>query len=112
MKRQLSITTTASRCGNHRHVLPGWPCRLCMAIVIERGVQAPVGLWVPLGFAAGGNGASFMPRSMDELKHSRVGMLPTIGGSKVADIPGGLAAISKILPGDGHRTSLTAASLS
>ena len=83
-----------------------------MAIVIERGVQAPVGLWDPLGFAAGGNGASFMPRSMDELKHSRVGMLPTIGGSKVADIPGGLAAISKILPGDGHRTSLTAASLS
>merc|ERR1719162_765339 len=80
----------------------------------ELGVQAPVGYWDPLGFTADGNVASFKRRRCVEIKHSRVCMLATIGfiqpettgkwpgflspsgGLKFADIPNGLAAISKV----------------
>merc|ERR1712195_438218 len=80
----------------------------------ELGVQAPVGFWDPLGFTADGNVASFKRRRCVEIKHSRVCMMATIGyiqpeftgkwpgflspsaGLKFADIPNGLAAISKV----------------
>merc|ERR1719345_702222 len=80
----------------------------------ELGVQAPVGFWDPLGFTADGNVASFKRRRSVEIKHSRVCMMASIGyiqpeftgkwpgflspsaGLKFADIPNGLAAISKV----------------
>merc|ERR1719469_1024729 len=80
----------------------------------ELGVQAPVGFWDPLGFTADGNVASFKRRRCVEIKHSRVCMMASIGyiqpettgkwpgflspsgGLKFADIPNGLAAISKV----------------
>merc|ERR1712222_119904 len=80
----------------------------------ELGVQAPAGFWDPLGFTADGNVASFKRRRSVELKHSRICMLAAIGymqpeltgkwpgdlspsaGVKFADIPNGLAAISKV----------------
>merc|ERR1712127_173468 len=80
----------------------------------ELGVQAPVGYWDPLGFTADGNVASFKRRRSVEIKHSRVCMMASIGyiqpeftgkwpgflspsaGLKFADIPNGLAAISKV----------------
>merc|ERR1719162_1484291 len=80
----------------------------------ELGVQAPIGFWDPLGFTADGNVASFKRRRSVEIKHSRVCMMASIGyiqpeftgkwpgflspsaGLKFADIPNGLAAISKV----------------
>merc|ERR1712125_25580 len=80
----------------------------------EPGVQAPVGFWDPLGFTSDGDVASFKRRRSVELKHGRVSMLATMGyitpeitgkfpgylspssGLKFADIPNGLAAISKV----------------
>merc|ERR1712087_1003478 len=80
----------------------------------ELGVQAPVGLWDPLGFTADGDVASFKRRRSVEIKHGRICMLATMGyitpeitgkfpgylspssGLKFADIPNGLAAISKV----------------
>merc|ERR1719343_490316 len=80
----------------------------------ELGVQAPVGFWDPLGFAADGDVKSFKRRRSVELKHGRICMLATMGyitpeitgkipgylspsaGLKFADIPNGLAAISKV----------------
>merc|ERR1719262_1789431 len=82
----------------------------------ERGVQAPVGFWDPVGFTADGNAEDFQRRRQTELKHGRVAMLATMGyitpeitgkfpgylspsaGLKFADIPNGLAAISKVPP--------------
>ena len=71
----------------------------------ELGVQEPVGFWDPAGFTADGS---------TELKHGRISMLATMGyitpeitgkfpgylspsaGLKFADVPNGLAAISKV----------------
>merc|ERR1739845_319850 len=80
----------------------------------ELGVQAPVGLWDPLGFTSDGDEASFRRRRSVEIKHGRICMLATMGyitpeitgklpgylspstGLKFEDIPNGLAAISKV----------------
>merc|ERR1712113_1385236 len=80
----------------------------------ELGVQAPVGFWDPAGFAKDGDEFSFKRRREIEIKHGRISMLATMGyitpelagkwpgylspsfGIKFADIPNGLAAVSKI----------------
>merc|ERR1711920_858689 len=80
----------------------------------ELGVQDPVGFWDPAGFTADGNVENFQRRCQTELKHGRVSMLATMGyitpeitgklpgylspsmGIKFADVPNGLAAISKV----------------
>merc|ERR1719164_393937 len=80
----------------------------------ELGVQAPVGFWDPLGFTADGDVSAFKRRRCVEIKHGRICMLATMGyitpeitgkfpgflspsaGLKFADIPNGLAAISKV----------------
>ncbi|CAJ1384916.1 unnamed protein product [Effrenium voratum] len=80
----------------------------------ELGVQAPVGFWDPAGFAADGSTENFARRRQTELKHGRISMLATMGyitpeitgklpgylspsaGLKFADVPNGLAAISKV----------------
>merc|ERR1712061_744497 len=80
----------------------------------ELGVQAPVGLWDPLGFTSDGDVASFRRRRSVEIKHGRICMLATMGyitpeitgklpgylspsqGLKFEDIPNGLGAISKV----------------
>merc|ERR1711966_629477 len=82
----------------------------------ELGVQEPVGFWDPLGFTADGDVASFKRRRSVEIKHGRICMLATMGyitpeitgklpgflspstGLKYADIPNGLAAVSKVPP--------------
>ncbi|CAE8708453.1 unnamed protein product [Polarella glacialis] len=83
----------------------------------ETGVQQPVGFWDPLGLAADGDSAKFLRRRETEIKHGRVAMYATIGyitpeyfrwpgflspslNLKFADVPNGLAAISKV-PGNG-----------
>eukprot|EP00403_Amphidinium_massartii_P015312 CAMPEP_0178428768 /NCGR_PEP_ID=MMETSP0689_2-20121128/30453_1 /TAXON_ID=160604 /ORGANISM="Amphidinium massartii, Strain CS-259" /LENGTH=79 /DNA_ID=CAMNT_0020050561 /DNA_START=1 /DNA_END=237 /DNA_ORIENTATION=+ len=45
----------------------------------ERGVQAPVGYWDPLGLARDGNVAQFKIRRAVEIKHGRIAMLATMG---------------------------------
>jgi hypothetical protein len=80
----------------------------------EVGVQAPVGFWDPAGFTADGSVENFIRRRQTELKHGRISMLATMGyitpeitgkipgflspstGLKFADVPNGLAAISKV----------------
>merc|ERR1712113_1267971 len=80
----------------------------------ELGVQSPVGFFDPLGFTKDGDELSFKRRRSVEIKHGRICMLATIGyitpeitgkfpgflspseGLKFADIPNGLAAISKV----------------
>merc|ERR1712176_1027769 len=80
----------------------------------ELGVQPPVGFWDPLGFTTDGNEEEFKRRRTTEIKHGRVSMLACMGymtpeitgkwpgylspsaGLKFADIPNGLAAISKV----------------
>merc|ERR1719476_1021833 len=80
----------------------------------ELGVQDPVGLWDPAGFTADGSTENFARRRQTELKHGRVSMLATMGyitpeitgklpgylspsaGLKFADVPNGLAALSKV----------------
>merc|ERR1719215_2063437 len=80
----------------------------------ELGVQDPVGFWDPAGFSNDGNTEDFARRRQTELRHGRVSMLATMGyitpeitgklpgflspsqGLKFADIPNGLAAISKV----------------
>merc|ERR1712137_1462748 len=87
------------------------------AFETELGVQAPIGFWDPAGYTADGDEAAFKRRREVELKHGRVSMFATIGyivpeyfrwpgylspsmGIKFADVPNGLAAISKV-PGNG-----------
>eukprot|EP00434_Breviolum_minutum_P004214 symbB.v1.2.003713.t1/scaffold209.1/size267950/11 len=83
----------------------------------ELGVQAPVGYWDPAGLAKDGDVETFKRRRSVELKHGRIAMLATMGyitpeiagkfpgylspsaGLKFADVPNGLAAISKVPPG-------------
>eukprot|EP00913_Durusdinium_trenchii_P014304 g13420.t1 len=79
----------------------------------ELGVQAPVGYWDPLGLSADGDVEAFKRRRAVELKHGRICMLATIGyivpeyfrwpgylspekGLKFADMPHGIAAVSKV----------------
>merc|ERR1712151_451207 len=80
----------------------------------ELGVQAPLGFWDPLGLSADGDVATFRRRRTTEVKHGRICMLATMGyitpevagkfpgycsyTSKLqfADIPNGLAAVSKV----------------
>merc|ERR1719219_2719350 len=80
----------------------------------ELGVQDPVGFWDPVGFVKDGDVETFKQYRTVELKHGRISMLATIGyitpevagklpgslspsaGLKFADIPNGLAAISKV----------------
>merc|ERR1712176_1008693 len=76
--------------------------------------QAPLGFWDPVGYTADGSVENFKRRRQTELKHGRISMLATMGyitpeltgkfpgylsnsaGFKFADIPNGLAAISKV----------------
>jgi len=79
----------------------------------EAGVQDPVGFWDPLGLAEDKDEATFKRRRAVEIKHGRVCMYATIGyivpeyfkfpgylspseDLKFADVPNGLAAISKV----------------
>merc|ERR1711920_688693 len=80
----------------------------------ELGVQAPVGFWDPLGLSRDGNTETFRRRRVTEIKHGRVSMLATMGyitpelvgkfpgylspgnNLKFADVPNGLAALSKV----------------
>ena len=80
----------------------------------ELGVQAPVGFWDPAGLSSDGSVEDFKRRRQTELKHGRISMLATMGyitpeitgkfpgylspsaGLKFADVPNGLAAISKV----------------
>merc|ERR1739844_827295 len=80
----------------------------------ELGVQAPVGFFDPPGFTKDGDEFSFKRRRSVEIKHGRICMLATMGyitpeitgkwpgflspseNLKFADIPNGLAAISKV----------------
>jgi light-harvesting complex I chlorophyll a/b binding protein 1 len=84
------------------------------AFETELGVQAPVGFWDLAGLSKDGNVDTFKRRRQVELKHGRIAMLATMGyitpevagkwpgylspklGLKFADIPNGLAAISKV----------------
>eukprot|EP00437_Effrenium_voratum_P033322 CAMPEP_0181481164 /NCGR_PEP_ID=MMETSP1110-20121109/44172_1 /TAXON_ID=174948 /ORGANISM="Symbiodinium sp., Strain CCMP421" /LENGTH=259 /DNA_ID=CAMNT_0023606651 /DNA_START=74 /DNA_END=850 /DNA_ORIENTATION=- len=88
-----------------------------MAFEQELGVQPPVGYWDPLGLAKDGDVETFQRRRSVELKHGRIAMLATMGyitpeiagkfpgylspsaGLKFADVPNGLAAISKVPAG-------------
>eukprot|EP00913_Durusdinium_trenchii_P017732 g16664.t1 len=83
----------------------------------ELGVQPPVGYWDPAGLARDGDVEAFQRRRSVELKHGRIAMLATMGyitpeiagkfpgylspsaGLKFADVPNGLAAISKVPAG-------------
>merc|ERR1719334_1353024 len=80
----------------------------------ELGVQDPVGFWDPVGFTSDGDLLAFKRRRCVELKHGRICMLATMGyitpevvgkfpgylapsmGLKFADVPNGLAAVSKV----------------
>ncbi|CAJ1446286.1 unnamed protein product [Effrenium voratum] len=107
-----AIATFASRkasAANAKHQLVA-----LTAFENELGVQAPVGFWDPAGFAADGSTENFARRRQTELKHGRISMLATMGyitpeitgkfpgylspsaGLKFADVPNGLAAISKV----------------
>jgi len=83
------------------------------AFEAELGVQAPIGLWDPLGLSSDGDVNTFKRRRAVELKHGRISMLACIGyivpeyvkfpgyvspslGLKFADIPSGLGALSKV----------------
>jgi len=83
----------------------------------ELGVQAPVGFWDPAGLAKDGDAIAFKRRRETEIKHGRVSMIACLGyivpeyvkfpgycspstGLAFADIPNGLAALSKV-PGAG-----------
>eukprot|EP00933_Yihiella_yeosuensis_P080440 TRINITY_DN93854_c0_g1_i1.p1 TRINITY_DN93854_c0_g1~~TRINITY_DN93854_c0_g1_i1.p1 ORF type:complete len:455 (-),score=93.25 TRINITY_DN93854_c0_g1_i1:143-1507(-) len=79
----------------------------------ELGVQAPVGFWDPIGLSKDGDADNFRRRRGVELKHGRICMLACTGyivqeyfrwpgylspdkGIKFADMPSGIAAISKV----------------
>merc|ERR1712066_568988 len=80
----------------------------------ELGVQAPLGFWDPLGYTKDGSVENFQRRRGTEIKHGRVSMLAAMGyitpeltgkfpgylspslNLKFADVPNGLAAISKV----------------
>uniref|UniRef100_UPI002FE4FABF Chlorophyll a-chlorophyll c-peridinin-protein-complex I-9, acpPCI-9 n=1 Tax=Amphidinium carterae TaxID=2961 RepID=UPI002FE4FABF len=80
----------------------------------ELGVQAPTGFFDPLGLSSDGSIDNFKRRRASEIKHGRVAMLATMGymtpeitgkfpgylsysqSIKFADVPNGLAAMSKV----------------
>merc|ERR1719464_1232346 len=80
----------------------------------ELGVQAPFGFWDPLGYTKDGDEEAFKRRRTSEIKHGRISMLATMGyitpeitgkfpgylsytaKLKFADVPNGLAAVSKV----------------
>ncbi|CAJ1394915.1 unnamed protein product [Effrenium voratum] len=79
----------------------------------ELGVQDPVGFWDPLGLSADKDEATFKRRRAVEIKHGRIAMYACMGyitpeyfkfpgflspslGLKFADVPNGLAALSKV----------------
>merc|ERR1712137_1131297 len=80
----------------------------------ELGVQEPLGFWDPIGFTTDGSVENFKRRRGTEIKHGRISMLATMGyitpeltgklpgylspsmNLKFADIPNGLAALSKV----------------
>jgi light-harvesting complex I chlorophyll a/b binding protein 1 len=79
----------------------------------ERGAQSPLGFWDPLGLSNDKDKAAFKRRRAVEIKHGRIAMYATIGyivpeyykfpgflspslGLKFADVPNGLAALSKV----------------
>ncbi|CAK0835889.1 unnamed protein product [Prorocentrum cordatum] len=79
----------------------------------ELGVQAPVGFFDPLGLTKDGDTTTFLRRRNTEIKHGRVAMWACIGyivpeyfrwpgfcspsaGVSFADVPNGLAALSKV----------------
>jgi len=83
----------------------------------ELGVQAPVGYWDPAGLSKDGDSEAFKRRRVTEIKHGRVSMWACLGyitpeyfkwpgfcspskGLEFAEIPNGLAALSKV-PGAG-----------
>merc|ERR1712232_948449 len=83
----------------------------------ELGVQAPVGFWDPAGLSKDGDADAFKRRRATEIKHGRVSMIACLGyivpeyvkfpgylapkeGIAFADVPNGLAALSK-MPGGG-----------
>jgi len=85
------------------------------AFETELGVQAPFGFWDPAGMTKDGDALAFRRRRETELKHGRVAMLACMGyitpeyfkfpgdcatDLPFADIPNGLAALSKV-PGAG-----------
>jgi hypothetical protein len=87
------------------------------AFEAELGVQAPVGFWDPAGLAKDGDVVAYKRRRATEIKHGRVSMIACLGyivpeyfkwpgyvapkeGIAFADIPNGLAALSKV-PGAG-----------
>merc|ERR1712151_1285950 len=80
----------------------------------ELGVQAPVGFWDPAGMSKDGDVTTFLRRRNTEIKHGRVAMWASVGyivpeyfkwpglvspsqGVAFADVPNGLAALSKVL---------------
>lgn len=84
-----------------------------MAFEDEIGAQAPLGFFDPLGLVADGDEEKFNRLRFVELKHGRISMLAVLGhivttagvrlpgdidlsGTAFADIPTGLAALSKI----------------
>mmetsp|Transcript_127698 Transcript_127698/g.397700 ORF Transcript_127698/g.397700 Transcript_127698/m.397700 type:complete len:178 (+) Transcript_127698:68-601(+) len=84
----------------------------CRAFEDELGVQPPTGFWDPAGFTSDGDQFEFYRRRCVEIKHGRVSMLACIGyivpeyfkfpgylspsiGLKFADVPHGLAALTK-----------------
>jgi hypothetical protein len=79
----------------------------------EMGAMAPFGFWDPAGMCADGDVESYKRRRATELKHGRLSMFACLGyivpeyykwpgycseskGLKFADIPNGLAALSKV----------------
>merc|ERR1712139_271305 len=91
----------------------GYTASPLRAFESELGVQEPVGFWDPLGLSADGDLATFKRRRTAEIKHGRVCMIACTGyivpeyfkwpgylspslGIKLADVPNGLAALSKV----------------
>merc|ERR1712060_575652 len=84
------------------------------AFEAELGVQAPFGFWDPAGLSKDGDAVAFKRRRSSEIKHGRICMLTTMGyitpevagkfpgycsytaKLQFADIPNGLAAVSKV----------------
>jgi len=109
-----AATLAARRSAKHAARPVGASPVIVKAFENELGVQDPVGFWDPAGFTADGNVENFQRRRQTELKHGRVSMLATMGyitpeitgklpgylspsmGIKFADVPNGLAAISKV----------------
>ncbi|KAL9139325.1 Light-harvesting complex [Amphidinium carterae] len=87
-----------------------------LAFENEIGVQPPFGFWDPLNFTADGDVVEYKRRRQVEIKHGRISMLACIGyivpeyfkfpgyispssGIKFADVPNGLAALTKVPSG-------------